>query len=128
MKNIKRAILYGVLVWLIVFVIGFLAFPLRDPNRPLFESIMPVALSICVVLFSTLYLKHVRDGFLKEGIFLGLMWLVISVVIDAPMFLFGGPMKTTLSGYLSDIGATYLLIPVITTGFGYLLERKKGEK
>ncbi len=125
MKSIKKALLFGVLLWLVVFVVGFLAFPLRDSNRPLFESIMPVALSICVVFLSTLYLKHVRDGFLKEGVLLGLMWLVISVVIDAPMFLFGGPMKTTLSGYLSDIGATYLSIPIITTGFGYLLGRKK---
>ena len=128
MKSINRAILYGVAAWLIVFVVGFLAFPLRDSNRPLFESIMPLALSICVVFFSALYLTHVRDGFFREGVLLGLMWLAINVVIDVPMFLFGGPMKTTISGYLSDIAATYLMIPVITTGFGYLLERKKGEK
>lgn len=126
-KSVKKAVFYGFLVWLIVFAVSFLAFPLRDSNRPLFESIMPVALSICTVFFSILYFQHVSIPVFKEGVLLGLIWLAINIVIDVPMFLFGGPMKTTVSGYISDIGTTYLMIPVITAGFGYLPDRKRRE-
>ena len=37
--------------------------------------------------------------------------------------LFGGPMLMTVGEYLADIGATYVMIPVITIGLGQVLER-----
>jgi hypothetical protein len=43
MKSLKLAIIYGILVWAIPFVVSVVIFPIHDSNRPLFESIMPVA-------------------------------------------------------------------------------------
>jgi len=126
MSQVKRAVLYGVLVWLIVFIVGFLAFPVRGSDRPLFESIMPVALSICVVFFSVSYFKRVDSAFVREGLLTGILWLGIGIVIDIPLFLFGGPMKTSISGYVSDIGITYLIIPIITVAQGCALKRRAG--
>lgn len=119
MKSPKLAILYGLLVWAIPFVVAFLIFPIREPNRPLFESIMPVALALATVLFSVLYFKKVGKSSVKEGLLLGLLWMVVSLAIDGIMFSWG-PMKMTLRGYIEDIGVTYLMIPIITKGFGYL--------
>jgi hypothetical protein len=34
-----------------------------------------------------------------------------------------GPMKMPFIDYMADIGLTYSLIPIITVGFGYLLEK-----
>jgi hypothetical protein len=45
MTSLRKALFYGVLVWLIPFAVAFLIFPLRQSARPLFESIMPVALA-----------------------------------------------------------------------------------
>jgi hypothetical protein len=124
MQSIKKSILYGFLVWLIVFLVSVFAFPWRITNRPLFESIVPVALSICVVLFSLRYFARVERRFVMEGILIGLIWFVVSIAIDIPLFLIGGPMKTTPAEYISDIGVTYLMIPVITTGFGFLARKR----
>jgi hypothetical protein len=124
MKSIKKAVLYGFLLWLIIFLISIFTFPVRETNRPLFESIMPVAISICVVLFSLRYFARVDRRFLLEGILIGLIWLVINVAIDIPLFLVGGPMKTTPFEYASDIGITYLMIPIITIGLGRIAGRK----
>ena len=33
-------------------------------------------------------------------------------------------MKMSLPVYFADIGLTYLIIPVVTVGFGYLLGRR----
>jgi hypothetical protein len=125
MKSFKKAILFGILVWLIEFIVGFAAFPLRESNRPLFESIMPVTLSICTVLFSIIYFWHATRAFLRQGIMLGIVWLAISIIIDLPLFLLGGPMKMTLPEYLSDIGVTYLMIPVITTALAYAFGKQR---
>ena len=69
------------------------------------------------VFFAQLYFTRVEESFIKEGATLGFVWLGINVLIDLPMF-FGGPIETTPTGYLADIGLTYLIIPVITTSVG----------
>ncbi len=118
MTSLRKALLFGFFIWLIPFVIAFLIFPLRESSRPLFESIMPVAVTAAVVWVGVLYFKGVKQDFVKEGLMIGLLWLAISLIIDLPLMLSGGPMQMTLAEYVADIGVTYLLIPVVTVGLG----------
>jgi ABC-type tungstate transport system substrate-binding protein len=124
MTSIRKAIIFGFLVWAIPFAVAFMIFGIRESNRPLFESIMPVVLTGCAVLFSVLYFKKADKTSTTEGLKLGLIWLVISLIIDLGMFM-QGPMKMPLVDYIADIGFTYLIIPIITTGCGHLLEKIK---
>ena len=124
MKSKKLALIYGFTVWVIPFVIAFLIFPLRNSDRPFFESIMPVVVAVDSVIFTVLYFKKVETNFLKEGILLGIVFFAVSVVIDLLMFS-KGPMAMPFLDYTKDIGFTYLLIPAITIGVGYILAKKK---
>jgi hypothetical protein len=108
---------------LIPFIVAMLIFPLREAQSPFFETIMPLTLTICTVVFSILYFKGVEHGYLAESVKLGILWFGISLVIDLFMFMWG-PMKMPFMDYMMDIGFTYLMFPMITIGFGYLLERK----
>jgi hypothetical protein len=123
MKSIKSTLLYALAVWVIPFVVAMFIFPIRESNRPLFESIMPVVLCIAVVIFTILYFKKVETNFLNEGILLGIIFFFVSFIIDLSMFMWG-PMKMTFGEYISDIGVTYLLMPVITIAFGYFLSKR----
>lgn len=114
----------GFLVWLMPFLASFLIFPLKNTNKSLFESIMAVVVSICVVLFSALYFNKLDTEFLKEGILIGIIWLTISLAIDLLMFMPESPMQMSFTDYMAEIGSTYLIIPTITVGFGYLLKKK----
>lgn len=125
MKSIKRGILFGFLVWVIPFVVAILIFPIRNNDRPLFESIMPVVVVLCVVAFACLYFQKLQGRLLREGIILGVVWLAISLVLDLILFMPDSPMHMSIIDYLKDIGLTYLMIPTITIGFGYLLEKKR---
>jgi hypothetical protein len=89
---------------------------------------MPVVVTICAVLFSVFYFGKVKTDFFKEGIFLGVIWSVISLVIDLAMFMpEKSPMKMSFTDYLMDVGLTYLIIPAISIGFGYLLETQRSK-
>ncbi len=123
MKSTKRALLYGFLLWLIPFIVAFLVFPFRESERPLFETIMAVTVTVAVVMLSVLYFGKMEGGFLKEAVRIGILWFFISIVIDLLMFMWG-PMKMTFLNYMYDIGFTYLIYPTVTVGFGYLLQRK----
>lgn len=124
MKSLKRALLFGFLLWLIPFIVAFFIFPLRESERPLFETIMAVTVTVAVVVLSILHFGKIEGGYLKEAVKIGILWFLISVVIDLLMFMWG-PMKMTFLNYMYDIGFTYLIYPTVTVGFGYLLERKR---
>ena len=117
--KLKLAFAYGFLVWLIPFALAFAIFPIHESDRIFFESIMPVAVVLAVVVFAVAYGKQVKGIILAEWIRLGMLWLLISVAIDLLMFS-AGPMKMSLVDYVKDIGFTYLMIPIITAGFGYI--------
>lgn len=125
MKKRLRVSLFGFLTWLVPFIVSILIFPIRESQRPLFESIMPVVVTVCAVGFSILYFRKLEGGFLREGILIGVVWFVINIVLDLLLFL-EGPMKMSFPDYMMDIGLVYLIIPVVTLGFGYLLEQRSG--
>jgi hypothetical protein len=122
MKAFYKALLYGTGVWAVTFIAALLIFPIHETERPLFESIMPVVLAASTVFFSIIYFSKLEINFLKEGIYLGLLWLIISIGIDMLMFSWG-PMKMSFIDYIKDIGLTYILIPVVTIGIGFSEER-----
>jgi len=124
MKKYLKTVLFGFLVWLIPFAVSFVIFPLKSSNRPLFESIMPVVMTLCVVLFAVLYFRKIEAGFVKVGIVIGVIWLAVNLILDLMLFM-EGPMKMSLAQYMADIGVVYLIIPTITIGFGCLLEMKR---
>ncbi len=116
----KQVALWGLLVWVVPFVVAMFAFPLRATERPLFESMMAVALAVATVLSAGLYFRNAGIGSLKEGVLLGLVWMGMSIAIDLPLFM-QGPMRMSPADYAKDIAVTYLMIPVITAGAGFLL-------
>ena len=116
MTSMGKALLFGFLVWLVTFAVAFAISPIRETSRPLFESIMPVAIAIIVVPLGVVYFRRIRRRLMREGLRLGLLWVLMCVAIDAPLMLLGWPMYMTVPEYLADIGVTYLMIPVITIG------------
>lgn len=122
-KNFK-IVLYGFLVWLIPFAVSFVIFPLRASMRPLFESIMPLVLTMAVIILAYYYLKSLDVNFATEGIIIGLAWFIINIAIDLVMFLPASPMQMSFTDYMMDIGLTYVIIPVITVGMGYMANNK----
>lgn len=128
MHSLKKSILFGFLVWLMPFIVAFLIFPIHESHRPLFESIMPLVITISVVVFSYLYFKNVDKNIKAEGAKLGIIFLLISLIIDLIVFMPNSPMHMNLLEYINDIGLTYLMIPVITIGMGYAINREKNKK
>jgi hypothetical protein len=122
-KYVKR-VGFGFLIWLIPFLISFAIFPLRTSNRPLFESIMPVALVLAVMVFSVLYFKKNKQQSLKEGVLIGIIWFIMSIAIDLLLFLPASPMHMSFIDYMMDIGLTYLIILIIPVGIGALLQQR----
>lgn len=125
MKSINKNIFFGFLVWLIPFAISF-AFV--SPSGELkidkifFKTIMIIAGTFIGVSLIVKYFKTVENNLLKEGIFLGLSWLLINWILD---FFVVIPMANiSYPTYFTEIGLRYLNFPIISIGIAYLLKYK----
>lgn len=124
MKTYTKPLFFAFLVWLIPFAVSVVIYPLKQTGSPLFETIMAVTLTLVGVVSSLLYFKPLKANYIREGWTLGAAFLAVSIAIDLLLFMWG-PMKMTFANYMIDIGLTYLIYPIITVGFGYLLENKQ---
>src|SRR5581483_9567590 len=81
MQSPKRAVLYGIAVWLLALLVSMIIFPLK--------ASWPALLA---VVFCHLYFRRCAGDFLREGAWLGATWLGINLLFDLPLFSWG-PMK-----------------------------------
>ena len=109
-RAVMRAILFGLLSWFIPFVAGFVLFPLKKSNAPLFSTLMYLVVLVTAGVLLNLYFRKQAVS-VREAALVGTVWLVINLVCDYPMFAYG-PMKMTPLGYYSEIGLVYLTYPV----------------
>lgn len=115
MKNFGKIILFGFLLWLTVFAGAFIIFPLKESNPLFFETLISIILAAATVLYGNIYFRNETIS-LRKCITTGLTWALINILIDLPMFSFG-PMKRSFAEYMTDIGLTYLMIPIILSAF-----------
>jgi len=125
MRAVAREAGFAVLAWLLPFVAAMAMFPLKESRSPLFESLISVALAMSTVLLGCLYFRGLKRRHVRHGLRIGLVWIAANWALDALMFS-SGPMKMSLEDYVKDIGATYLMIPVITVGLGIVAAAKAG--
>jgi hypothetical protein len=113
----KRAALLGLASWAIPFALSFLLFPLKRSNAPLFESLMTLAI---LVTAGVLFQRYFRGRAVSAGeaVRVGVLWLVVNLAMDYPMFAYG-PMKMQAGAYYSEIGLVYLTFPA----FGFWASR-----
>jgi hypothetical protein len=123
MRKLLKVAGLGFLIWLVALGISILIFPLEESQRPLFESLMALVITLCAVLFGVLHFRKVTARFLQEGALAGSVWFVLNIGLDLLLFM-EGPMKMSLADYMADIGLTYLIIPTVTLGLGLSLRQK----
>jgi hypothetical protein len=109
-RAVTRAILFGLLSWVIPFVAGFALFPLKKSNAPLFSTLMYLVVLVTAGALLNFYFRK-RAVSVRKSALVGAVWLAINLVCDYPMFAYG-PMKMTPLGYYSEIGLVYLTYPV----------------
>ena len=121
MKNISRLLLISFLSWLILFIIGFILFPLKAHNYPLFETGMTIGIACIGVAASAAWLLKVGEPYVSNSVLLGISLMTVNLLIDFVFFLSKSPMQMPFIDYMKDIGLTYLTFPVISIGFGLII-------
>lgn len=115
--------LTGFLLWVILFFGSFPLYPVMQANRPLFHNIMVVLGVVVAIPFVLHAFKRATGGYLRYGIQLGLVWLVVNLGLDLPVFL--GSFRMPAEEYFSWIGSCYPIFFLLPVLVGMALQQKR---
>ncbi|MCG8306160.1 MAG: hypothetical protein MI975_02135 [Cytophagales bacterium] len=121
-----RNVLYGFLAWLIPFVTSFFFYTKEGGLRIdifFFKTIMIIVGSISGAILLISYFKKIDTGYLKEGIYVGMTWLVINILLD--LFILIPMSGMSVADYFLQIGLRYIVMPVMSIMIGVALTNKK---
>ena len=122
MNKNSKIINYGVLVWLIPSLITVTLASFVAMN--VFEIISAVAIAVTVIAFSYLYFRGITEDFIKEGILIGIIWLIISIILDL-ILVAVGISQLNLTSYAMYVAPLYIIIPAVTIGLGVYMKQKR---
>ena len=122
LKNDLKIITFGFMVWLIPTIVTYITS--FTSGLYLFEIISALSIAITVIIFAYLYFIDLDSHFIKYGIIIGVIWIIISIVLDIILVLLGIT-KLTLSQYLFYVAPIYIIIPAVTIGFGLYKDQIK---
>jgi hypothetical protein len=124
MNKNSKIINYGLLVWLIPSLITVTLASFVAMN--IFEIVSAVAIAVTVIVFSYLFFKGITENFIKEGILIGISWLIISIVLDIILIVLGIS-QLSLTSYAMYVASLYIIIPAITAGLGLYMNQRMNE-
>ena len=115
LNKIFKLIGFGFIIWLIPTLATLSVSYLGALNY--FDVISSVSIAVTVIALTYLYFKDINENFVREGIICGVVWLVISIILDI-VLIFLGINKITIIEYVIDIAPIYIVIPAITIVLG----------
>jgi hypothetical protein len=124
MYSYPRAILYAIILWGLTFLGMFLMYPVRLDNPMLFVVLTMLTQALLSMFLTVMYFRDVEDHLIREGLKLGIIWMVTSIVLDQGPFVWG-LMHLSFLDYVADTGLSHLLYPIATVGAGFLLSADK---
>ena len=111
----KRALGLGFLSWVVPFAVSVVIFPLKKSHPPLFDVALSVVLTSVAVSLGCAYLRRPGVASLPGAAALGALWMGMNIGLDLLLFTWGPMAMPTLS-YLTDIGLSYVVYPIILAG------------
>lgn len=116
MQSPKRALVLGLLAWAVWMptIMGLMmGLPASYLETRVGAAIPSVLLVLSVLVFALLYLRTVRRASLKEGLYVGLLWMGIFGVFDVAHYLLLAGEVQVLN-YVVTQFAGYIILPIVT--------------
>ena len=80
--KIKLAILFGILIWALTFIITETFNPIFTDNIPYVNLIFPITIIIVTGFFGILYIRNIDENEVVEGILVGIIFIIIDIICD----------------------------------------------
>lgn len=120
--KIKLAIIYGILSWVLIYILSTILNPIFTDNVPYINLIVPISIIVVTGFFGILYIRHIEEREVIEGIVLGIIFVLIDMICDYLFFIIPNNKPLILENYPLHVISMIILTLLITTFLGYLAQ------
>ena len=120
--NMKLAITYGVLNWVLIYLLTEFFYPIFIDFNPYFNIAIPLIIIIVTGIFGILYIRNIEKNEVVEGILVGIVFIIIDIVLDSLIFILPQHANIIVENYFIHIISMIILTLIITTFLGYLAQ------
>lgn len=122
--KIKLAILYGILIWFVTYVISIIFRPIIIDNTAYVNFIVPLSIIIVTGFFGILYIRNIDRNEVIEGILVGIIFIIIDFICDLIFFIIPNNTNILITNYPNHVFIMAIIMLSITTLLGYLAQMK----
>ncbi|MBQ6511597.1 MAG: hypothetical protein IJI93_02870 [Methanobrevibacter sp.] len=122
--NMKLAIVYGVLTWVLIYLLTEVFYPLFINFIPNFNIAIPLIIIIVTGFFGILYIRNIEENEVVEGILIGMVFIIIDIMLDYIVFILPQHTNIIVENYFIHLISMIIITLLITTFLGYLAQMK----
>lgn len=122
--NMKLAVIYGVLTWILIYVLTEVFYPLFINFIPNFNIAIPLIIIIITGFFGILYIRNIEENEVVEGILIGMVFIIIDIMLDYIFFILPQHKNVIVENYFIHLISMIIITLLITTFLGYLAQMK----
>ena len=122
--KLKLGIIYGILIWLLTYVISAIFRPIIIDNVSYINIVVPLSIVIVTGFFGILYIRNIDENEVIEGIKAGILFIIIDIICDLIFFIIPKNSNVLIDNYSFHILSMTVLVLLITTFLGYLAQMK----
>lgn len=119
--KLKLAIIYGILIWSIVYIGTSFINPLFTSSFPEVNILVPIIQIICIGFFGILYIRDIYSNEVVEGFLVGCIFIVVNFIMDLILSIPDSQNFIT-ANYPLHLLSTIIVTLLITTFLGYLAQ------
>ena len=120
--KLKLGIIYGILIWVFVYLITLIFSPLITDNIPYINIVAPIAIIIVTTFFGIIYIRNIDENEVKEGFAIGIIFILMDVICDFVFFVLPGQKNILIEDYPIHVLSMIILTLITTTLLGYLAQ------
>ncbi|WP_407415618.1 hypothetical protein [Methanobrevibacter sp.] len=120
--KLKRAIIFGILIWLITYILTSLLNPIFTDNLPNVNIVVPITIIIVTGFFGILYIREINSNEVMEGIMAGIIFIIIDFILDYTFFIIPNHPALIVDNFTVHVISMIIIILSITTFLGYLAQ------
>ncbi|MBR0271259.1 MAG: hypothetical protein IJQ68_04610 [Methanobrevibacter sp.] len=120
--KLKLGIIYGILIWLLTYIISNIFQPVMIENIIYMNIIVPISIIIVAGFFGILYIRNFNENEVIEGIKVGILFIIIDIICDMLFFIIPNNQNALVLNYPLHIAYMVIIILIITTLLGYLAQ------
>lgn len=122
--KIKLAIIYGILIWIITYVLSLIFNPIFSSHMTEVNIVTPLIIIIVTGFFGILYIRNINENEVIEGVLVGMIFIIIDIFCDYIFLIMNHHTNPFTENYPLHVFSMIIITLLITTFLGYLAQMK----